>query len=213
MDMDIQTSKRAVKRAPREAKKPARLISRDSILMQAMSLIDSEGLAALTMRRLGKALGIEAMSIYYYFKNRDEVLDGVVEAVMLEISRHAERARKTGESWSDVARRIVRAYRTAGKAHANSFQLFATRPLRTKAAITQGRELVDAFAGAGLNNSDAVIAYRAITCFSAGFVLLETSKFKPAFSTGNFHREFNRSIDVILRGVQAEMLTAPPSRK
>ena len=110
-------------------------------------------------------------------------------------------------------RRIVRAYRSAGTTHANSFQLFATRPLRTKAAIAQGKELVDAFAGAGLNTSDAVIAYRAITCFSAGFVLLETSNFKPAFSTGSFDLEFNRSLDVILRGVQAEMLEAPPLRK
>ena len=181
--------------------------------MQAMALIDSEGLAALTMRRLGKALGIEAMSIYYYFKNRDDLLDGIVEAVMQEIGRHAERARKTGESWDTVARRIIRAYRTAGKTHANSFQLFATRPLRTKAAIAQGRELIDAFAGAGLKTSDAVIAYRAITCFSAGFVLLETSNIEPAFSTGSLDREFNRSMDVILRGVEAEMLEAIPRRK
>ena len=193
-------------------RKSDRPLSRESILAKALELVDGEGIKALTMRGLGHALCIKAMSIYHYFKNREELLDGIVEIIMQEVGSHANASRRQNEDWEAVARRIVSAYRVVGKRHPNAFQLFARRPLRTKAAIAQGQELVDAFLSLELDRTQAVIAYRAISCFTAGFVLLETSNGKPAFSTGNFNMEFNGGLDVILSGIPAVLLKAKAAK-
>src|SRR3954468_17816541 len=60
-------------------------LSRDLVLSAALALVDSEGLDALTMRRLGHELGRDPMSLYRYAENRAAVLDGVSELVLNEL--------------------------------------------------------------------------------------------------------------------------------
>src|SRR6056297_3386460 len=60
-------------------------LSRDGVLREAVRLADAEGLAALTMRRLGRELGAGAMSLYHYVTSKDELLDGMVDLVFAEI--------------------------------------------------------------------------------------------------------------------------------
>ena len=52
-------------------------LTRHEILEAGIVLADSEGLAAVTMRRLGEVLGVEAMSLYRHVKNKQDVLDGM----------------------------------------------------------------------------------------------------------------------------------------
>ncbi len=51
----------------------------------AMELIDQGGVRQLSMRRIGKALGVEAMALYRYVPSREDLLDGVVERVVDEL--------------------------------------------------------------------------------------------------------------------------------
>src|SRR3977135_592413 len=59
-------------------------LSRDRILQAALALADEGGIDALTMRKLGQALGFEAMSLYNYVANKDDLLDGILELVLAE---------------------------------------------------------------------------------------------------------------------------------
>lgn len=61
-------------------------LSRDRVLRAAVELADREGIAALTMRSLAHALGVEAMSLYYHVKNKGALLDGVVDLIVEEIT-------------------------------------------------------------------------------------------------------------------------------
>ncbi|WP_214407282.1 TetR/AcrR family transcriptional regulator C-terminal domain-containing protein [Pseudonocardia lacus] len=83
-------------------------LSRDRVLRAAAALADRDGLAALTMRKLGQELGVEAMSLYKHVANKDEVLDGLAELLLAEFDpptddvgwreamrRHAVSARAT----------------------------------------------------------------------------------------------------------------------
>jgi AcrR family transcriptional regulator len=65
-------------------------LSRDRVLRAAVDLVDRHGLAALTMRRLGQQLGVEAMSLYKHVANKDEVLDGMAELVLDEFELPGE---------------------------------------------------------------------------------------------------------------------------
>jgi AcrR family transcriptional regulator len=61
-------------------------LSRASVLSAASSVIDADGLEALTMRRLGQELGRDPMSLYCYAVNRAALLDGVSELVLNELA-------------------------------------------------------------------------------------------------------------------------------
>ncbi len=63
-----------------------RPLSRDLVLETAVALVDHEGLAALSMRRLGQELGVEAMSLYHHVANKEALLDGMVDAVVTELT-------------------------------------------------------------------------------------------------------------------------------
>src|SRR4249920_75251 len=60
-------------------------LSRERIFDAALVLVDDEGIDALSMRKLGQALGYEAMSLYNHVKNKDEVLDGMLDLVLAEM--------------------------------------------------------------------------------------------------------------------------------
>src|SRR6476661_7420438 len=62
-----------------------RPLSRDLVLETAIALVDHEGLGALSMRRLGQELGVEAMSLYHHVANKEALLDGMVESVVAEL--------------------------------------------------------------------------------------------------------------------------------
>jgi AcrR family transcriptional regulator len=61
-------------------------LSTDRVLRAALTLADAAGTEALTMRRLGQELGVEAMSLYKHVANKDAILDGIVDLVVGEIA-------------------------------------------------------------------------------------------------------------------------------
>ena len=76
--------RRAARRrpAPEKAELVAREpLSRERIITAALELIESEGLRGLTMRALGRRLGVEAMALYHYFPNKAALLEAMATAV------------------------------------------------------------------------------------------------------------------------------------
>src|SRR5215475_6744049 len=90
---------------------PARL-SRDRILATAIRLADSEGREAVTMRRLGNALGVEAMSLYKHVANKDAILDGLLEGVLAEVELP-----QAGGDWEAELRRAAHSLHDALAGH------------------------------------------------------------------------------------------------
>ena len=69
---------------PDSSSQPRVPLSRDRVLNAAIRLADDGGIESLTMRKLGRALGVEAMSLYNHVANKDDILDGIVDLVMNE---------------------------------------------------------------------------------------------------------------------------------
>jgi AcrR family transcriptional regulator len=74
-------------------------LSRDRILRAGVDLADREGLDALTMRRLAQELGVEAMTLYYYVANKDDLLSGIVDVVVQGIDLPTP-----GQAWRQALR-------------------------------------------------------------------------------------------------------------
>jgi AcrR family transcriptional regulator len=75
-------------------------LSRERILSAAIALADERGVEALTMRELGKKLGVEAMSLYNHVANKEDILDGMVDVVVSEIDLPPY-----GVDWREAMRR------------------------------------------------------------------------------------------------------------
>src|SRR5437899_12798303 len=60
-------------------------LSRERVLSAAITLADEGGIEWLSMRKLAEGLGVEAMSLYNHVANKEDLLDGIVEAVVGEI--------------------------------------------------------------------------------------------------------------------------------
>src|SRR4029450_10350868 len=82
-------------------------LTRDRILRAAIRIADDEGLDALTMRKLGQELGVQAMSLYNHVANKDDLHQGIVDIVMSEIEG------PRGDDWREALRRsAISAYET-----------------------------------------------------------------------------------------------------
>ena len=91
----------------RPATKPRAPLSRERVLRAAVALADENGIASLTMRKLGEAVGVEAMSLYNHVANKDDLLDGMIDVVFAEIDLPARDA-----DWKTAMRQ--RGSRSAG---------------------------------------------------------------------------------------------------
>ncbi|MGO9821928.1 MAG: TetR family transcriptional regulator, partial [Solirubrobacteraceae bacterium] len=67
------------------AVKPRDPLNRERVLRAAVALADESGISSLSMRKLGDALGVEAMSLYNHVANKDDLLDGMIDFVFGEI--------------------------------------------------------------------------------------------------------------------------------
>lgn len=150
-------------------------LSRAQVLTAALALIDADGVEALSMRRLGKALDRDPMRLYRHAASKDALLDGVVEVVLAELDVPA-----TGhDDWEQVLRRSAHAFRALAIAHPHVVPLMVTRPLATPLAmrplgtLRPLENLLELFIGAGFDGRGALHAYRLYIGFLYGHVLNE----------------------------------------
>jgi AcrR family transcriptional regulator len=84
-------------------------LSRERVLAAAVALVDSDGIQALTMRRLAADLGVEAMSLYYHLPAKEALLDGVVETVLAEIDAATAGSPANGDWRARIRRQFLAA--------------------------------------------------------------------------------------------------------
>jgi len=141
-------------------------LTRERILQAALELVDREGLEAVSMRRLGAALGVEAMSLYNRVAGKAEVLDGVYELVLAALPP----LRRRGD-WRAVLRERGRALRAALCAHPKAIPLFATRPAVTPASLRYVEETLGVLRAAGFSPGAALVALQVLVAFVVGHTL------------------------------------------
>ncbi|MFE7856670.1 TetR/AcrR family transcriptional regulator [Streptomyces sp. NPDC057403] len=155
-------------------------LSRERVLASALELVDREGLSALSMRRLGAELGVEAMALYRYAAGKDALLDGLVEALYLELEeRLGEPADAGAPSWRAGLHRVALATYEVCVAHPQAVPLLTTRMLavplaRRPLAVLKDHERVLTLLGrAGLDEEGRAVAFRAFTAWLLGYVSVE----------------------------------------
>ncbi|MFG1807239.1 TetR/AcrR family transcriptional regulator [Streptomyces sp. NPDC049040] len=152
------------------------LLSRDRIVTAALALVDTEGLAALSTRRLAAELGVSGPSLYNHFATKEAILDAVADTVIDQVDLSMFR---DGADWRQALLDWGRSYRAALTEHPNIVPFLATGPglrpagLRMADAVFGG--MVDAgWPPAQATRIGALMRYfvtgSALGSFAGGFV-------------------------------------------
>ena len=163
--------------APQETDSKKRL-NREAVLEKALELVDSEGLEALSMRRLGQALDRDPMGLYRYAANRADLLDGITELVLNELAIFPK-----DPDWQAQLRRIAHDLRLLALRHPNVVPLLVTRPLSTPlglrplGTLRPLEQILGLLIEAGFEPNNALHVYRAYYGFLYGHILNELQEF------------------------------------
>ena len=154
---------RKVVKAPADGR--ARL-SRDRVLEAAIALADVDGIEGLSMRRLAQELGVEAMSLYHYFRSKDKLLGGMLDVVFSEFERPAQHG-----DWRDAMRTSASSAHHVLLRHpwACGLLMLPTEPSRQR--FEWMNAILGRLRGAGFSTELTHHAYHALDSHIIGFTL------------------------------------------
>ncbi|EKT83368.1 TetR family transcriptional regulator [Rhodococcus opacus M213] len=216
-------------------------ITRERILECALEIIDRDGIDGLSMRRLGKALGRDPMTLYRHAPNKAALLDGVAELVFEELEVD------TGDGdWATQLREVARGFRRLALAHPQVVPLLVTRPLSTPlglrplGTLRPLENILALLTKAGFTDADALHVYRALFGFLYGHVLNELQELverpdesddllrlglhrlpigefpllrglAPVLASYDGAAELERGVDILLAGLTATLTQPGPT--
>ena len=166
-------------------------ITRDSIVAKAAEIVTEYGLGALTMRRVGDALGIGTMTLYGYFRDKDELLDAVVDL----LSSQTEIPRSTGP-WKQRMRALMLALHAQLVEHPFLVELRGRGPLSSAGAMRWTEVGLEILIEAGFEPPEAARAFRPLFIYAFGH-----ARFFPAADA-----------DQVMREARATLSLLPPDR-
>jgi AcrR family transcriptional regulator len=153
-------AKRAAKRRP--------TLTRERVLRAAITLADRGGIESLSMRKLGDKLGIEAMSLYNHVRNKEDILDGMVDVVFGEIALPP-----SGADWRTAMRLRAISVREVLRRHPWANGLMESRSSPGPANLRHHDAVLGSLRRAGFSVEMAAHAYSILDGYIYGFTLTE----------------------------------------
>jgi AcrR family transcriptional regulator len=205
-------------------------LTRERVVDAALALMDTDGLEAVTMRAVARELGVEAMSLYNHVRDKEDLMDAIIERVMEGFRRPTRR-----DDWVEAAREAGREWRRLLKAHPPMIQLLAdhSKPMTTPAALHCVESALDPLIRAGFTPREAANAFQTFGGYIFGFVLMETRQtfgsesddttaeslralpdvdlfpnvaaVFPEMCTSDAEEPFEFGLDLLLSGLQAKL--------
>ena len=170
---------------------PRNRLSRELIVSTARAIAAADGLAAVSMRRLGYELDVWPMSLYRHFRDKDELLDAVVDSAAEEVAAPAR------GPWRSRLRRLLEDTRAMLGEDPEGLRTRFPRALETDGMQRLSEAGVAILVDAGLSGEDADRAWRALFGYTFGVAGL-----------GGGDGQFEHGLDLLLDGLEARLRVA-----
>jgi AcrR family transcriptional regulator len=157
-------------RSGRPATRSRTPLSRERILKTALALADASGIESLTMRKLGEAVGVEAMSLYNHVPSKGDLLDGLIDLVFSEIELPSG-----ADGWKTAMRQRATSARAVLSRHRWAIGLMESRTSPGPATLRHHDAVIGCLRQAGFPVALAAHAYSALDSYIYGFALQEAS--------------------------------------
>jgi AcrR family transcriptional regulator len=145
-------------------------LTRERVLAAAVAFADERGIESLTMRKLGEALGVEAMSLYNHVANKDQLLDGMVDIVFSEVGLPS-----SDDDWKSAMRRRAVSARQVLAHHRWAIGLMESRTSPGPATLRHHDAVIGCLRGAGFSVAMAAHAFSLLDSYVYGFALQEAT--------------------------------------
>lgn len=143
------------------------LLTRERIVAAAIELIDADGLAGLSTRRLAERLGVRGPSLYNHFATKEELLDAVADALVAQVDTSHFGTR----DWREALRLWGHSYRAALTAHPNIVPVLAQGPRRRPHQLAVADAVYGGLVAAGWPPARATHIGAAVRYFVTGSAL------------------------------------------
>jgi len=194
-------------------------LDRAAVLAAALKVLDTEGRPALTMRRIASELDVEAASLYTHVRNKDAIVDGVLDLVLDEVALPP-----ADLPWRPAITAGWTQYRAALLAHPEAVPLLTERAARSPSQLRLVERSISLLESSGLSTPFAVQAHVALVAFTLGFVFQEVGRspgVAPELLQSNpvvrraisallevpVDDRFRAGLDFILDGVESQLQT------
>ena len=157
-------------RSGRPATRSRTPLSRERVLKTALALADASGIESLTMRKLGEAVGVEAMSLYNHVPSKGDLLDGLIDLVFSEIEPPSG-----ADGWKAAMRQRAISARAVLSRHRWAIGLMESRTSPGPATLRHHDAVIGCLRQAGFPVALAAHAYSALDSYIYGFALQEAS--------------------------------------
>lgn len=174
-------------------------LDRDVIISAALRLIDQEGLPGLTMRKLGAALQVDAMSIYGYFANKAALVDAIVQREAARLGQYP------GPYPDDLVELLVALglhVRSVLLEHPNLAMVLASRPMSAPETLGSLDLAVKLLRAVGFSDDEIPLVAHALIGFTLGYVVQEAT-------WANSRREMGTELDDSNERLRAHLQSAP----
>lgn len=145
-------------------------LSRARVLNAAIQVADDGGVAAVTMRRVADALGVEAMSLYHHVASKDDILDGIVDVVFSQIALP-----DNDNDWRAAMKRRAHSARATLSRHTWVLTLVESRRNPGPSTLRHYETVLASLRRAGFSVLEAGVAFAALDSYVYGYVLQESN--------------------------------------
>lgn len=149
---------------------PRDTLNRERVLRAAMELADESGIESLTMRELGRRLGVEAASLYNHVNGKDDLLDGMVDLAAGEIDVPSDAV-----DWKDAMRRRAASAREVFSRHPWASSLMDSREHNGPANLSYADRVLGTLLEAGFSPREAANAFLVLDAYVYGFQRQQSS--------------------------------------
>jgi TetR/AcrR family tetracycline transcriptional repressor len=208
-------------------------VGREPVVRAALKLLDEVGLDGLTLRRVAGELGLSAPTLYWRFKNKQDLVDEMATQVLLDLGGgFGEGPLPT--NWPQLTRGFAHALRDALLTHRDGARMVAGTRLRDPAVFATMERALGVFAAAGIAPTEAAVFLKTVNDFVLGFTIEQQAVISPggerapgyepeareaaidpalyplARSVGralmdNYNASFERGVGYLISGLAAEL--------
>lgn len=147
-------------------------LSRERIVEAALAVVRHSGYGQLTIRSLAAELGASPMSLYRHVRDKDDLLDEVVDRLLAESWRPGV----SEDDWKAFVREAAERFRRLLVEEPAALQVYLSRPVFSPTAVERMEVLLKIFRQAGLTEAGARRAFAALQTYTVGFAALEAGR-------------------------------------